>query len=328
MLEYKVRQGQSATFMFWPHTAPTSTPTLTVRHPTAGNLTPAMTQAHAAATVTGIGTDRRTLTVTSQDAWGLVGERGGWAVLRWSNGGDIPVVVESVEATTIVLAAPLPKTEVVDATLEWSLWTAAFTALTVTQTVARMPFTVTWTSKYGGGSMPTEYEYAEGLIYCVRMPFHTGLTHRELLTWASTLGAQVPRAQNSWRPQIETAERVLTRWIRRDLQGRALTEDAVNGAAFEEVHAMLALGLILAGQTAGGAARNEQRDWYMEQARTLYSTVMQAIPWLDADGDGVIDSGETEVANGPRAGWVGGLFSGDSDFDSSTLPVFSRGMSH
>lgn len=329
MLEYKVRQGQNATFLFWPGTAPTNTPTLTVRHPVAGDLTPAMTQVHASATVSIIGTDRRTLTVNSQNASGLVGDRGGAATLRWTNGGDIPVVVTSIEATTITLAEPLPKSEneVVAATLEWSLWSAPFTSADVTASVARMPFTVTWTSKFGGGDMPTEYEFAEGLIYCVRMPFHTGLTHRELLTWASTLGAQVPRSQNSWRPQIEAAERVLSRWLRRDLQASDATEDDVNGAAFEEVHAMLTLGLILGGQTAGGAVRSEPRDFYMTQAKELYAVILQAIPWLDTNRDGDIDSGEADANQGPRPEWVGGLYT-SSLFDSTAFPNFTRNQRH
>ena len=331
MIEIKIRQGQPHTFIVWLPSAPTNIPSLTVRRPS-GNFTAALTQVSQTVTVDSVGTDRRTLTVDAAVAPAtdpqLGGERGGAAVLLLDGHGAIPVIVaDCLSSTSILLADPLPVGTAGKAgILEWSTWYTAFTAADVSSTLGSYPFTVTWTARDGGGpDMPAEYEYLEGLIYCVRMPFHTGLTARGLRTWATSFSAQIPTGQNSWQPQIDAAQRMLIRWIRRDLQPRGVTEDAVNGAAFEEVHAMLVVALILGSQAAGGADRLEARDAFMQEAKDLYASIMASIPWLDADGDGVVDSGETAVATGPRASWVGGSFtSGAPD----GLPIFTRNMKH
>lgn len=334
MLEVKARIGVAETFVFWPDSQVTGSVAFSFRHPTLGAIAPAATQAFTTATITAIGTDLRTLTCNAlapaPDA--MAGEDGGHAMLIGTNRGDFPVRVTEASSGTIVLADPLPRGVAVlgTTTLQWSTWSATLPSATITSVAARVPWTATWTARHGGGSdYPDSARVAEGILYVVRSPFSTGCTDADIYAYAPSLGAQVPRSQNGWAPQRRMAERMLVRWLRRDLREHDVTEDAVNGGALTEVHAFLAASVILSGQHAAGADRERQASIALQAAKDLYADVMRSIPWLDIDGDGVIDSGEADVQNGPRASWVGGLFGGaDSDFVSTDFPTFRRNQSH
>lgn len=331
ILELKARAGVDYTFWWWAPTAISGSPTVTVRM-SGGDVTPAVTAAHAAATVTADSTDRRTLTVNAiADYSGLAGDRGGYAVLVTQAHGPLPVKIRSItSATTVVLAEPLPFSPTVNNdSLQWTLWTATFTAAAVTGTALSrpVPFTVAWTASYGA-DMPTEALRQEGLLYVVRQPFHTGVDSHTLVELVPSLAPQLPRTQGSWEPQIRTAERVLIRRLRQDLSDDK-REDDLNGAAFYEVHAYLAAARILLGQAASGADRTQAAEALEQKAWALYDQVMNSIPWLDLDGDGVVDAGETDYRAGLGTAGVASLFDGtDSDFDSDDFPVFSRLQDH
>lgn len=319
MLEVKLQQGQSRVFLFWPHLFADDPPTMSIRH-TAGTYAPAGTRLASSASVTGVATDLRTLTVDTMSPvpGAVTGERGGYADFT-CNLGTIPVrVAEIVSSTSIVLASPLPRTfQGVDGTLRWQTFYYSLTSADATQSVARVPFTLDGFGRWGdSSSLPSETWRVEGIFHVVRMPFATGLSDHSLAAFAPFISTQIPRSQNGWSTQIEAAERMLWRWIRADLQQLALTEDSLNGAAFHEIHALLTLHTIMQFQTASGATRADPRDNYLERAEALYAQVMRSIPWLDLDGDGVVDSGETDIAiNSPAVTSVRGLFSGDSDYD-------------
>ncbi len=335
MLEVKARVGVAETFRFWPDSQVTAGVTLTVRHPTLGSISPVMTQALTSATISAIATDLRTLTVNpalnpAPDA--MAGDEGGAAVLSTTTSGDFPVRVVTASGSSIVLADPLPRAVSASGTaiLRWSTWYATLPSATLTSVATRAPFTLAWTSRQGGGTdQPDMAQVREGILYVVRSPFNTGCTDADVYAYAPSLGAQIPRSQNSWRPQRDMAQRMLVRWLRRDLRALDATEDAVNGGAFTEVHALLTASVILSGQHAAGADRERQAANAMQAAKDLYDAIMRSIPWVDTDGDGTIDAGETDVQNGPRASWVGGLFGGrDGDFDSSVFPAFRRWQHH
>lgn len=335
MLEVKARVGVAETFRFWPDTQVTGAVTMTVRHPTLGNISPAMTQVLVSGTVSAVASDLRTLTIdpaTNPAPDAMAGDDGGAAMLCTTQQGDFPVRVMQASGSTVVLAHPMPRSLTASGTviLKWSTWAATLPSGTITSVATRAPFTVAWTARTGNGTdQPDAPQVREGILYVVRSPFNTGCTDADVYAYAPSLGAQIPRSQNSWRPQRDMAERMLVRWLRRDLRSSDQTEDAVNGGAFTEVHALLAVSVILSGQHAAGADRERQAGNALQAAKDLYADIMRSIPWVDTDGDGVIDAGEADVQNGPRASWVGGLFGGrDADFDSAAFPAFRRWQQH
>lgn len=332
-LELKITQGVDLTLLFWPHTVPSSDPDLVVRSQ-GGPFAYTLAAVHASATVTAIASDRRTLTIsTILGGGGMMGDKGGTAILQGEDIGDVPVLVTLISGgDTVLLAEPLPNNidiTTTTATLAWTSYTATI-GDDVSLVIQKAPFTISWTSQWGGSTSdyPAENYRVEGIAYVVRQPFETGVTDRDIRNLVPGLATQVPGSQSSWEPQIQVAERQLIRWLRRDLAQYQVTEDACNGAAFAEIHANLVVAAILADQTANGADRAEARDYYAKLARDEYAAVMASIPWLDLDGDGNIDDGETGAkAQGLKSSWASGFFT-SSGFDSSTYPIFRRGQSH
>lgn len=287
-----------------------------------------------ALTVTAVSSDRRTLTLDALTPApsGLVGEGSGHA--HWHDGqlGEVSLRIrERVSATSIILADPLPG-RATTGTIRPSTYTTTLTnASGVTATVGRCLFDLT----YGydlSGSMPAQQKRASGVIYVVKHVFATGLTTDSLVDFDPRLRSRQAVQQGSAERAIEASERVLWRWIRQDLKGRAegyRTEDSLSGSALHEVHALLALAHI-ARYTARDGGRDDAND-LETRARELYERVMQSIPWLDGDGDAVVDEGEGDApARGPVA-TVGGLYT-SSDFTDadgvSYTPRFRVGASH
>lgn len=310
MLEIKARTGVDYRLWIWlprPCKAGTNV-ALAVRAPVPFTAA-AMTRVGITATVNAISADRRTLTLTAPAVAlnGAVGAHGGYAWIKPDSGPAYQIqIVDQPTLSTLTLAEPLPQAAVISAAaLSWEVYHALVTAVTATATAKRnVPWTVTWTSSRGA-SMPDETERLEGLMHVVRQPFQTGLTQHGVFEVASSMSVNIPRRQESLEPQIAVALRELERWLR--VSGPvALGADAYNGAAFVDVHAMLVCALVLASQTASGMNRAEPRDDYRAQARTLFEEIMKVPPWLDADGDGVADSGEVDVAAYDATGSCGG----------------------
>lgn len=313
MLERKARQGVNYRFWTWlpkPVKATTAV-TLAVRAPTP--FTSAMTRVGLTATVTSISSDRRTLTLSAPALAlnGAVGEKGGYAFIRPDSGPSYQVqIVDQPTLSTLSLAEPLPQAAIItSATLSWEVYQVDVTLATATAVVKRnIPYTITWTSNLGSG-VPDETEREEGLLHVVRQPFQTGLTQRELLMIAASLGYQMPQRQESWQPQIDAGLRQLVRWIRKSMPLASLStvgEDGYNGAAFMDVHAYLVISMILSDQVADGMDKSDARDDYRSQAEAMFKDIMEAPPWLDIDGDGVVDPGEADTKQLSFSNLVGG----------------------
>ena len=100
-----------ATQQFW-WVAPVpvvGTPSLTIRHPTAGSTTPTFSRVHASVSISAISSDRRTLTATATvtNAAGAQGSRFGGAFLVTPRDGYFDCTVRRVAGTSIILAEPV-----------------------------------------------------------------------------------------------------------------------------------------------------------------------------------------------------------------------------
>jgi hypothetical protein len=341
ILEVVARSGVDFTF-FWTAPVPLNgDPTITVRHPTAGDITPAVTQLRADATISAVAADRKTLTVGDISAgnWqGLQGDVYGHAFVLLDRHGWYPVRVSDITAsTTVVLAEPLPASYTAGTadTLQWATWYCTYASATVTASASStpIPFTVAYTH-LPGNDITTALGRQEGLLYVVRQPFDTGLDEDGLLAIVPGFAQIRPGRQTSYAPQMDAAKRMLVRWIRRHLKEQGADqpiEHAVNGGAFLEVHAFLTVASYLDGLAAMGATdRFDIAAGYRERARDLFDDIMACIPWVDLDADGVVDSGEVDLEVGLTATvGVDSLFDGgDSDFTATNYPNFSRRQDH
>lgn len=312
-LEIKALRGASTVWVLHPeHVVDAADVSMTVHLLDGTTVSQAFTALSASSmTVTAVSTDRRTLTLdaSTPSVTGLVGEESGAAA--WHDGqlGEIGVRIrERVSSTSIILADPLPGR----ATTGTLRYTTCYTTLTnasgVTATAGRLLFDLAYAYDLPG-AMPGRTQRASGVIYVVNHVFGTGLTSEALGDFSPRWRSRSPVQQGSAKRAIESAERVLWRWIRQDLKGRAegdRTEDSLSGSAFIDVHALLTLAHI-ARFTALDGGRDDV-EALETQARELYERVMESVPFLDGDGDTLIESGESDVsARGPTL-TVGGLY--------------------
>ncbi len=317
--ERKHRVGVDGTFV-WSAPVPgvAVAPALTITHPTLGALTPAMTQVAAALVVSAISSDRRTLTVTDLAFDGIAGNRGrGYLVVP--NDGTFPCEIVRWDGTTGILADPLPRTISLTeaATFMWADWNATLPAADVTSAVARsMLWTITYTGQEGT-SLPTFAGEDSGLLHVVRVPFNTGLTTHKLYSACPELRARSPRAQSGHEEQIEAAKSELVLRLRSDLAATGRSEDGVLGAALMPAHMALTEHYLTEGAKA---------DTLRERYERLYGLALDSAPWVDEDGDGVVDDGETGVAlKGPRASSHRGNAKWSTGRNPATAPRFTIG---
>lgn len=322
-LEVKALRGADLPYLLrMPHYVEAASCVITVTLADGTTVTPTVTALNEdSLTVTAVADDRRTLTLDAgtPSIAGLVGEDGGNAFWFDSKLGEIPVRIrERRSATSIVLADPLPGVSTDGLMMYGTLRTVFTNASGVTATVGRLLFSVVYEYDRPGG-MLAEAGHMSGVLHVVKHPFSTGLTPDALAHFAPHLRSQMPVQQGSYQRAIDSAERVLWRWIREDLRGRAegyRTEDAVSGSALHEVHALLTLAHIYRGQElAGGRTATPSAD-IEAQARTLYEHVMRSVPWMDGDGDDIIDTSEQDAAAKGPVATVGGLFTTSSFTDA------------
>ena len=126
-LERKLRTFVGQEFQIWaPHPVTVGGATLSIRF-SAGLQTPAVAAVRTAVSVTDIGDDRRSLTVpagTGAGSRGLIGDGGGLATLKLSEGGIYPVkVLRFSSDTVLVLADVLPSAVDIGTTgsISWDL---------------------------------------------------------------------------------------------------------------------------------------------------------------------------------------------------------------
>jgi len=295
--ERKARTGVDHTFLWDARSPQGLTPTLTVYHPTAGTLTPAMSKAVDNFTITAVASDRRTLTVDDPLIAIKDGYAGNWgrAWVVTTGDGAFPVTISSWDGTTtVVLADSLPQNiTAAGAWLEWARYEATLGSGDATATTARnIRWTVTSTPLWGSNASEASDEDS-GVLHVVPVPFDTGLSHSKFVAVYPALAERVPRRQTSLDPQIAAAKRELVLQLRRDLSPTR-HEDQVLGAHLFDAHAALA--------AANIEQDAEASDRHMAKFDRLYALALASNPWLDDDIDGTVDSGETGVTiKGPRA---------------------------
>ena len=245
-----------------------------------------------------ISDDRRRLTLT----WGADGtldeDGDGQPMAVWFDGGASQqgpgrvarLVSDSGGLTGIVeLCDPLPMAVAVGASV---IWQTHFVSLSSVPSLIQGP--VRWKVGYSavvngvdGGS-----RIDEGVLFIVRAPFATGLTHEELVRRSPWLTQSVPDGQQGWAPQIDAAlPRLITRIQRRLPSG--VTIERVAGPVFRGAHGAETRKLILvalqeSGQDRATAIEQAERD----VTDALDDIFAGGLDWYDADGDGLATDGE------------------------------------
>jgi hypothetical protein len=260
----------------------------------AGTSSAAMT-ARASDELSAISADRRRLTLT----WSGTALVPDDAVTSWSGwiddgaGAQIPIrilrlVSDAGDSGVVELAEPLPHAISTGGDVYVQVWQRQFAAPASPETVR---YRVTWERSLQGGVVETVTD--EGVCYMVRALFATGLTHQAFCAHSPFLAAELPPGTSSWAPQIQIALDALMVELRKRLPS-AVDVSAVRGGQFLEAHAVCTELVVLRAIHAGGRDRTPQ----IEEARRRLAEILDAIfeaglDWVDSDGDGAIDAGET-----------------------------------
>lgn len=331
--QIKAVVGRNQVVWWWP-TEPIDTaseaPSLTV-HLTGGDEVVSLTAIGGSTGITAITADRRTLSPGSpigSTHEGIQGDHGGFAWLHDPGGaGSIPIKVQSFKSTGVYLADTLPgRIDIVDSTLEWYAYHATLSSANVTATADRnIRWTLKWSRKLGA-DMPAEPRQLRGVLHVVNQPFSTGLMDENLHTLVPGFAQMVPRRQDSWGPQ----RRLGLRWIERELRRNKLVEDNAEGGSFLQCHAFITAHYILNGLASVGSDRADAAALWLDKAREEFEAILENQHWYDADGDGVVDSGEEDYeAAGPSVDMFRSFCDGhDTDFVSDSFPKFTRLQVH
>jgi hypothetical protein len=289
--------GQPYRF-FWRATGlPAAAPSVAFGAPV--SETKVLAPLRAAATVASIAADLRTITLNpgvGGASRGLVGDEGA-AWLDLGQGGQFPVRVATFTSSTVlVLAEALPyRPGTTAGTLSWLTYYADLSDAEVGEDVARrVSWSIRWTA-FEGADHEGEPRHDKGLLDVVVTPFATGVGHESVLDLVPLLATMVPPRQRSWDRQVGLALRELVGWIEEVLpRGRFV--DQLAGDQFALVHALLAAHHILQGHRSVGYSRDDV-DFYAD-AKLEFSRQAKRLRWLDANSNGVVDAGETDVASG------------------------------
>jgi len=280
------------------------------------------TQTRAAASVSAIGNDRRTLTIDNQVTGLQRDQIKGFLI---TNGDTYySVNINRVVGTSAILAEPLPRDIDLSssASLEFALWTTSIASTEGVLTTANTyPYVINYTGDIGAN---THSKQEKGLFKSTPRPFSTGLSHDDLVQIFAPLADMVPRRQSDFSNQINAAQDEIILQIRDVVLAEDATEDEVfNPEQFKLSHAYCTAALIY--------EQNLQMD-VAQQMRTRCSELMQVALRslaLDLDGDGVIDSGELDLRESGgkttdfRASWKNYTRTSNDSFFTAT-----RGMRH
>lgn len=222
------------------------------------------------------------------------------AWVAFGGSAQIPIrilrVVSTDEQAGIVfeLSEPLPHDVEVGGVVDWQVWRYDLTAPALVQGPVR--WSVQWAAVIDGDSGETLKD--EGVLWIVRAPFSTGLTHQRLVASSPWLANIVPPGQSSWAPQIDIAlDSLVTRINARLDDGDSVND--VTGGQFRNAHSLETRLWILRGmQDAGGNRRDQIEQVERDLTAELDRIFAGGIDWIDADGDGVIDAGEGGVKPG------------------------------
>lgn len=287
-------KGQSARFFWTPDALPSAAPDVVFGTPI--SVTKTLGKLRADAVVASIGADLLTITLdpgVGATSRGLVGQEG-VAFLDLGQAGLFPVRIAAFDSATVVrLTEPLPYAPGTGAAgvLAWNIWYADLDADEVGDAVSRrVSWSIRWTEREGADH-PGRLRHDRGLVDVVTVPFSTGVTNETLLTLVPLLSRLVPGRQRSWMPQIQMALAELVGWLEELLPATRFV-DMLDGTQFGLVHAQLAAHYVLQGHRSVGYSRPDVD--FQADARAEFNRQAKRLRWLDADGDGVVDDGETD----------------------------------
>lgn len=295
----------------------------------AGTQTVSLTQ-RAADEIASIGSDRKTLTlsVTGTD-FALPGVLPVPALVSYGPSSQVPVrvmrmVSQGNETFVVELSEPLPHAIASGGVIAWQVWSATRTAPATLQGPVR--WSVSWDGVVDGLVTPDPI-VDEGLLYIVRAPFSTGLTSDRLVASSPWLAQHVPPGQSSWAPQIEIAlDTLIQRVVAILPEGRTIQD--VAGGQFRNAHAMETRLLVMRGLQEAGANRRDQIEQLERDIAAELDRIGKAgVDWVDTNGDGAVDDGETNVTPGRvtlRAFTTNRTIIDVSDSDAETRAPYRR----
>ncbi len=285
----KAAQAKDLIFR-WEAPAPLSAlPTVGYTLPGGAVLAPVnMVAVRTTRSVSAIGADRRTLTLTAGAASvGLIGPMSGRGFLTTDEDGTFSVTIDRLDGTTAILADLLPRGLALTspAMLSWSGYEHTLPAADTATRGALL-----WTVAYTPDETPTDRALVDqGTIFIVRSPFDTGLTHSALCAEMPQLADMIPRRQQDLSPQITGALDELVLYVRDNLLSAQTEDDIFNPRVFLQSHQYLA-----AARVYEMSAQLDIAERMRERALNLFERAMRQLT-LDTDDDGVIDAAEINL---------------------------------
>lgn len=281
----------------WPTQAPNIAPT----SPTSYGLT-----YRGVDTVTAISTDRRVLTVTwSGDGApvAFIGAQPDPAWLDAGAGGQCPVrivrmLTNADGAGTLQLAEPLPNGITLPdggAALQWLTLTATIPSGDIPAAPVRP---VLWRVECEANRLGASViDLERGGLAVVWQPFTTGLTDAVLVGMAPWLANNRPAGAMSWAQAIAAGEDLLLSMLFPMLAvGR--TEDDLLGSQFLRCHFLATLLVIYDDMAGRGQPRSDARAQAAADLDALLKLALGRLEYLDLNGDGLAEQGESDVAQG------------------------------
>lgn len=250
-------------------------------------------EGQAPITISGMGSGRRSLTLSSAPTNPLAGRQGtAWVVtdsVIW------PCQIVSIDTNsggtvaTLATALPYALPEGAGAQLVFGYYAATLPVRDAP--VARCPIRVTYTPVARVGQPVATLEY---LCRYVRQIFETGLTCQQLRAFLSG-GPSVPSSDAGLEPAVSAGLDDLVRYIRTELAEKGLDEtDVPAPRALRDAHQLFAASHVYA------VTNRELHDAFWQDARYSAGDTLRHL-WVDVNQDGVYDGPDTNNITGKRS---------------------------
>jgi len=303
-------------------------PQLTLYEP--GESTPfagfplSLVQLRADEAITSINDDLKRLVAPGSTVLGSRGAAGkyGAARLITEGGGVFPVHVSTIADGEITLSERIPRqlpaSSVSGSQLSWSTWTAALPSAVTAEQLRGWRWRVVYDPHVGDDIFSPASQTDSGLLHVVHNPFDTGLTHEQLVEWFPQVTPLARSGSQDFSPAMELSFEMLVSKIRSSVVGgqSAGNEDRLEGSDFRRIHALFTCADLIE------HAEPDQARSHRAKAYALLDERMQNLSWVDSDGDGVVDSGETDkpVRRRVAGGFISSYTSVDRLFSSRRVP--------
>lgn len=255
----------------------------------------------ASDTVSAVSDDRRRLTVTYAAAPAAFGSVPEPAVLSDGAQAQIPVSITRHEVIGALsgyvhLAAALPMRVALSAgaDLHYVRRTVKLDAAHIGNApVKAVRWRVTYNPTVNG--VAGQESYQSGLLVVARIPFGTGLTDQDVSRYWPSLGA-VAAGLPGWESARELALADLRDRIIASGVLRGASVDQLSGTQFRRVHGLLTARHVLLDRHIAGRDQTAALDRLDADIEVALKAALSSLLWLDSDGDGTVDTSETQVA--------------------------------